>query len=125
MILLTELFISGFIMQEVELIPQIVHTSHSKDLCHDLLVSDDTYKKCSIEDESQYISSRLQTLCMEHNTEIQKLQTEYLTNINKLHTEIETWKQTSEVMKKYVDEIKSSLQYLKVIFKSTLLNFFF
>lgn len=110
-------------MQDSELL-QIAHTTQSKDFPHDLLVPDNTYKKCSTEDGPQYISSRLQTFYTEHKTEIQKLQREYLTNINNLHTEIETWKQTSEVMRKYADEIKSSLRSLKVILRRTLLNIF-
>jgi hypothetical protein len=110
-------------MQEAELPLQIANTQHSKNnLCHDLLVPDNTYKKCSFEDGPQYFS-RLQTFCTEYKTEIQKLQKEYLTNIRKLHTEIESWKQTSEAMKSYAEEIKSSLHNLKVILTGTVLNF--
>jgi geranylgeranyl pyrophosphate synthase len=105
-------------MQEAESFPQIAHATHcKKDLYLDLLAHDNTLKKFSTDDRPQCISSRLQTFLMEHNTEIQELHTQYLMNIDKLRTEIETWKQTSEVMKEYMDEIKSSIQHLEVIFK--------
>jgi len=96
----------------------IPYTTHPKqDLCQDILVPDNSYKKCSTEDGSQYASSQLQMFITELKIQMQKLHAEYEMNVKDLHTELKTWKESSEVMRKYVDEVKTTLQYLKVMLK--------
>jgi hypothetical protein len=47
--------------------------------------------------------------------QLQILQEEYEANIKKFHTELKQWREEADVTRKYMDEIKSLVQYLKVI----------
>jgi uncharacterized coiled-coil DUF342 family protein len=66
--------------------------------------------KCSTNDRSQ-CNSGLRTFCKE----LQTLHGEYEASIKKFHTELIALREAADMTRKHIDEIKSLVQYLKVI----------